>query len=278
MIHMIPAIYYHLVYLLFISLISVIVFAAYPWASSLRPIRSNKNSVILNYILVAILILFIGYRDPNSRIFGDTAAYSLFYSRHFGEIFEFNWDVNNPLFDNLYRYMSSNIQDVSWFYLLISFIYFVGILYCCRKIFPNDTIAALIVYLAAFSTFSYATNGIKAGAAASLFLIALAVNDKKPKSFIIIALFLLFSIGFHHSMKVVVVAFIICKIIKKPQFFTLLWIICFFLAVFRVTFFQELFAGLGEDLDDEKIYSYLSGELIQESKLGLSGFRIDFIL
>lgn len=74
-------------------------------------------------------------------------------------------------------------------------------------------IAAYLVFLAAFSTFSYATNGIKAGAAASIFILALSYSDKLS---ICIPL-LLVSLSFHHSMTLPLAAFALTFIFKNTK-------------------------------------------------------------
>ena len=175
--------------------------------------------------------------------------------------------------------MSANYDSVEYFYLLIAAIYFGGIWYACRKMFPNNSVAAILIYLIAFSTYSYSVNGIKAGAAASLFLIALAINDRDKSHLILFSLlFLALSIGFHHSMRIPVVAFIICKIIKKPWVYTAFWIFCFIIAALHITFFQEFFVGLGEDLGDEKVIGYLSIDDDPSAEISFEEFRLDFIL
>lgn len=211
-------------------------------------------------------------------MFVDTAAYTLFYERHFGEVFSFDWDAQNLLFDNIFYYMSNNIKEVVWFYLLISFIYFGSIWYICRRMFPQHCLASFLVYLAAFSTYSYATNGIKAGAAASFFLMALALNENKSKLKLLSFVFLVISMGFHHSMRIPVAAFIICKIIKKPWIYTAFWVFCFIIAALHITFFQEFFVGLGEELGDEKVIGYLSIDEDLSDEISFNGFRLDFIL
>lgn len=65
--------------------------------------------------------------------------------------------------------MGSVFPDATFFFGLIAAIYFIGMFVACRKLFPSNTLIVFLVCLAAFSTFSYGTNGIKAGAAASLF-------------------------------------------------------------------------------------------------------------
>lgn len=123
--------------------------------------------------------------------------------------------------------------------------------------------------MGAFSTFSYATNGIKAGAAAALFLCAIAYRDR-----IWIAALLLFaSLGFHHSMIVPIAAFIGALVCKKPKYYYAFWVFCFLIALGNITYFQELFAGLSKD---QSAVNYLTNTSTDWG--GKTGFRWDFVI
>ena len=274
----VPSIHYYDFYLVLVTILSVVAFIRYSWLDANNNSKTNNVIAGLDVLIVLFIALYIGLRDPFSRNFGDTYWYTYFHYQNYGRVFHFDWNAENLIFDNLLNFMSSNQYSVSSVYILISFIYFGGIWYACKRLFPKDSLAAFIVYLAAFSTFSYSVNGIKAGVAASAFLIALAVNEKDGMcNKMLICVLLLLSIGFHHSMKVPVVAFVACKLIKKPQFYTVFWLVCFFLAAFNITYFQDFFVGIGEDMDDEKIVGYLSGEALV-SEMGITGFRYDFVI
>lgn len=138
-----------------------------------------------------------------------------------------------------------------------------------KKIFPNDILFALLIYLGAFSTYSYAVNGIKAGAAASIFLLAFSFY-KKP---IISAIFCLISLGFHHSMILPTFAFAVAYIFKNPKYFFLGWLICLFISFFQIPGITDF---LAQFTDDQSIERYLSSE--GELWGGKTGFRWDFIL
>ena len=121
-----------------------------------------------------------------------------------------------------------------------------------------------MVCLGAFITFSSAVNGIKAGVAASLFCCAIAYKNKLWLA----ALFLAFSFGFHHSMHVCIAAFIVVYFYKNTKVYSCFWVVCLFMAVSHVTYFQNFFAGL----TDEKGASYLLGGDY------ITGMRYDFVL
>jgi hypothetical protein len=134
--------------------------------------------------------------------------------------------------------------------------------------FPKDSFFAYIIYLAAFSTFSYATNGVKAGAAASLFLCAIAYkNEQWWKSW----LFLTISIGFHHSMILPIGAYLACSVYKNTRAYLAFWVICILIAAAHISFFQNLFMSMS----DKSGTGYLS---TTETDGITNGFRPDFIL
>lgn len=156
------------------------------------------------------------------------------------------------------------------FYLFIAAIYFSGFYIVCKKFFPNHSFASFLVFLSAFSTFSYGTNGIKAGAAASLFLMALAYRDRKYLSIF----FVILSLGVHHSMQVLVAAYVLTSIKINPKYYFALWGICLLLSIAHVTFFQTLFASF----TDEHGARYLMNIDSDWNSGRRSGFRYDFVL
>lgn len=134
-----------------------------------------------------------------------------------------------------------------------------------KKLFPHNVTLAFLVCLSAFSTFSYGVNGIKAGAAASIFLLAMAYYNQLVVSIPL----MIISIGFHHSMMLPIGAFVVSFLFKKTKWYYLLWLGCIFISALNISFFQEIFKGLA----DEKGAGYLSGQGSY-----VTGFRIDFIL
>lgn len=265
---MISAWLYEYIYLLLITVLTLFQYyrySQYSWSRVLRPASQNNTSAL---ILVVGLAIFIGFR-PVSRLFGDTIAYERVYQYFFGESFVFDWDTTDVVFENLLTYFASLSIDVKYFFLLIAAIYFGGMFIACRKMFPRDAVYALLILLGAFSTFSYGVNGIRAGAAASIFLIAIAYRDKRWLSYLLMAL----SYGIHHSMQVLIVAYIIVSFIKNSKYYLWIWGFSFLMALFHISFFQHLFAGFTDDSGA----TYLVFDSNSEA-LHLTGFRLDFII
>jgi hypothetical protein len=164
-------------------------------------------------------------------------------------------------------YCGNNDYAIETFFIIIAAIYFGCIYVSSKKLFPQNTAIAFYSYLVAFSTFSYATNGIKAGAGAAVFLLALAYR----KNLIVFVLLSLLSIGFHHSMKVVIYAYIVVFLYKNTKIYFCIWIAAFFIAALHISYFQELFASY----TDKRGAGYL---LVNNGVNYVTGFRLDFIL
>ena len=253
---MISAEIYYTVYLIVVSILTYI--------CCTNPPSTNRDKVFA-FALCVIVTLYIGFRPMSGKVFVDMGNYNLLFS--IVQWHGFNYETDNLLFDNLFVYMASTGIDISYFFLLIALIYFGGMLIACNKWFPNHVLLAFLVCLAAFSTFSFATNGIKAGAAASIFLVALAYREK-----LYIAIpFALVSWGFHHSMQLPVAAYILSILFRQTSWYFKFWIVCLILSILHVTTFQTIFAGW----TDEQGAGYLN--VVDAEFVSKKGFRADFV-
>ena len=256
------AIYYQDIYLVIVLLLTIFQCSQYNQSILSNSNRARTSNVLFAVIVALFMTLFIGFR-PCHIVFFDMMVYDQQYAELLNKQFFFDWDTNNKFFDNWMPYMASIGVPSQTMFLIYSLIYFGGILLACRRLFPNDTLLALLFYLGAFSTFSYGVNGIRAGMAASLFLIALSYTNKLWLSVPLA----IFTFGMHHSMSLVIVPFIFILFIKNPRYYFIVWVVSFLIAALHITYFQHLFASF----TDEHGASYL---LSNEH----SGFRIDFII
>ncbi len=157
------------------------------------------------------------------------------------------------------------------FFIFIAVIYFIGTYIACRKFFHNNTLAAYLVFLIAFSTFSYAVNGIKAGAASAIFFyVLLLIKKDHPKISILLAVL---SWTFHHSMFVCLAAYFVICFYSRPKWYFLFWVVCLLLSLAHVSYFQNIFVNIS----DEKGASYLDSNNLAGWG-GEIGFRYDFVL
>lgn len=239
--------------------------------NSLRSTYKKQENVIL--IFVAFLILLIGLRPmgpDTSWMWADSANYKHSYNIREGYSFVFNPYTENLIWDNLFDWWASNSLGISPLFLFGDTIYFGCTYLACRKWFPRDTTMAYLVFLGAFSTFSYSFNGVKAGIAGAIFLLGLAYYEKRALSVALI----LISWGFHHSMQMPVAAYILTLFYKNPKWYFYGYAFCVVMSVFHVTFFANMFASLS---NDERGAEYLLATGAEEYA-HITGFRPDFLL
>lgn len=265
---MIPAAFYSTIYLAVLSFLTLFTMAKYAKLSDSRLRSTAAAPMPVGAIILTLAVtLFIGYR-PESYVFVDMMNYRDFYRAFSSGTFHFDPDATNLIFDNVFDWMSKSQLPIRWFYLGCAVVYFGALYLAMRKMFPRDTYYAILIYLVAFSTFTYGTNGIKAGAAASVFLMALAYRQKP----VLAAVFLFISWGIHHSMIVCIVAYILACLNTNSKLYFGVWLFCVVLAMLHITAIQEIFAGLS----DEQGANYLSTS--DSDWGGKSGFRLDFLI
>ena len=264
--------YYYDIYLFIITIITIVVANSYAKGDFNLPYSDSGIVIDVRAIILCIIIaLYIGFRPING--FADTMVYVSWYDGSKGLIYNYDPLASNKIWNNLFNWWASNELGISNFFVLTAFIYFGCTYFSCRKFFNQDQYIAFLVFLASFSTFSYATNGIKAGAAGAIFLLGLSYYKK----WIIGISLILISWGFHHSMILPVVAFAVAYLYRNSKFYYYFWIICLIISVLHITFFQYLFASMAEDQGDTSGVGYLMSSSA-DAWGGKTGFRIDFVI
>lgn len=264
---MLPAALYSTIYYIVVTILTIFAVSSYQSAKDVSDTGSNDKN-LLGYILPVLMSLFIGFRPISGR-FVDMFNYSqVYHYLIYGHPFNLDLESENFIFDNLFNWLGANYYSITVFFVIMSFCYFMFAYRACELLFKSQAFLAFVVFLGAFSTFSYATNGIKAGAAASFFLCALGYRNSIPKA----ALFLLLSLGFHHSMIMPVVAYIAAFFVRNTKYYFGFWVFSLLIALLHISFFQELFAGMA----DERGSLYLNNTFGNWG--GKTGFRFDFVL
>lgn len=268
---MIAARNYYTIYLIIVTIITLFVYSKYSKKNGNITYSLNKRKKDGTLLLALLMVLFIGLR-PASYIFVDMINYITYYHALYeGNVFVFDKNTENLLFDNYLAWVGSMNLGTTFFFVSIAAIYFICTYIACKRMFPKDTLAAYLVFLAAFSTFSYGTNGIKAGAAAAIFLMALSYR----KNLKICIPLILLSYGCHHSMIMPIVGLALTLVYKNSKVYFAAWCLCILIALLHITFFQELFAGILSDSGDSGA-NYLSD--VNDEWGGRTGFRIDFVI
>ena len=230
----------------------------------------NYSQLVPAVVLMLFVAFFIGFRPTGSNVFGDTVMYALNYESAWGWFDPSDID-GDWVFNYIMGYMAGQRMPLSWFFTVIDLLYF-GLMYlACLKMFPRDSLLAFVVYLGAFSTFSFGTNGIRNGMAASIFLCALAFWRSKV---LVVGLALL-SFATHHGMMLPACALLCVWLVPRPRLWMAVWVVCLIIAALHITWFQDLFA----QLTDESGEGYLATENMGEWGGTLEGkFRYDFVL
>ena len=261
------AVLYEPIYLVIVTICTLLMSMNYGQKSK-RALSSGRYSSYSGAVLLCIfLVCFIGLR-PLSPVFGDTMNYVYYYQNKVNVDKAF-FETENFIFDNIFNLFALWEWPIQVFFTLMAAIYFGAMLHACKKLFPKNVFIAYLVFLGAFSTFSYGVNGVKAGAAASVLLLALAYKDKK----IICWILLVATYGLHHSMNVVIAAYVGSFLYKKTKIYFLCWVACVVIAALHIQFFQFLFASFA----DEKGADYLLATENDDWHY-ITGFRPDFIL
>lgn len=257
--------FYQIIYLFVVTIFSLVYYNNI--FKQVGRVKFGERLIPSSLVLAIAMTVFIGLR-PDWFGFIDSRNFIRVYNLY--ELSEYQFDIHatNLIFDNVFFFFASKALGWQNFFLLISTIYFMCMWLACRKIFGNYVNVAYVVFLAAFSTFSYATNGIKAGAAASIFMLAVAYRDNW-KAYVPL---LLISLGFHHSMVLPIAAFVLSLLNRNTKLYIAVWLCCVFLALAHITFFQRIFASLA----DEGGAAYL--ESADSDWGGKTGFRWDFVL
>lgn len=262
---MIAAEYYSLVYMLIIMLFAIPVCFRYTGYSMDRLQHCQSEPLNKSLWFTILIIIYIGSR-PNSPVFADGPGYWYGILDHRWEHYTLE-EVSNQF---VTKYLMSTLSfyevDPRIGFFIFAIIYYGFALLAMRKLFPRDTLLAMIMFCGAFCTFGGAVNGIKNGMALSLFLCAIAYRD----NWRYYIPFLILSIGLHHSMQLSIAAFIACKFYTKTRNYSIAWIFGLIMAAAHISYFQTLFAGY----TDESGQSYL----ITNSDSWVTGFRPDFIL
>ena len=258
--------YYKYLYLLIVTICTLACYVKYNTNANSQHVDRGNSALVL----AVLMALLIGIR-PVHDVFADTVGYAAYYRYLSHEDFLFSINVENLVFDNVLAWMSSNGFSVSAFFTACSFTYFIGRWWAYKKMFPQNTLVAFLMFLGAFISYTSSVNGFKAGAAASLFCCAIACKDDFPKRLWRPALFLTLSFGIHHSMYVCIAGYIVCLFYKNTKVYLAFWLLALACAVLHVSYFQILFAGL----TDQKGASYL----ITNGDSGwITGMRYDFVI
>lgn len=261
--------------ILILSLLGVILYHQWQTENACSVIHRNKTNFPLLYIACAILCVVIGFRPLSSRYFGDTVNYAYSYFNVTTLILP---DFTPGEGDWLFYWISLTCyalgMDISWFFTLIMFGYVFCALIGIQRLFRNNTYAAMLCFLGAFSFFSYATNGIRNGLATSVVILAIALSATKKKNYILTLILFYAAFSLHKSTILPILSFVAASTVRNYKFFLIFWVSSIVLFLVASSPVENLFTQLGFD---DRLSSYIEGSeaYAQQYK---SGFRLDFLI
>lgn len=227
--------------------------------------RLNLDYVKISGILLLLFtLLYIGLR-PINGVFIDMTNYAYIFE-HYQEGYPITSERDVGF--HFFMYLSSNIMSVQKFFLMCAGFYVLPLYFVCKKWFPKYWFYAFLMLVGSFSFWSYGTNGIRNGIAASLFLLAISREKRIFQAF-----WLSIAINFHLSMSIPILGFIITQFYRKPKVFLIIWFLSIPLSLAVPGFWENLFSGL---VGDQRSV-YLTEEANSEVFSSV-GFRWDFLL
>jgi hypothetical protein len=226
-----------------------------------------KPSTLAHMFLMTGLIVYIGLRPISGRYFGDMRTYANIYKAYAsGYLGKFEQD---PGFD-WFMQNTSVFLSVDFFFLLVAFIYVFAHFWASKRFFSNHWYYAFLIFIASLSFWSYGTNGIRNGLAASFVLLAFSFEKNK---FIAIMLALV-AVSFHKAMLLPVVAYFLTFVNNNSKYYLLVWVICIPISLAAGGAFEIFFASLG--FDDQRL-GYLTDGNVNDDEFSSTGFRWDFL-
>lgn len=232
-------------------------------------IDDKKNISFINamgYIILPSIILYLGMR-PISGIFGDTVNYNYAFNKYkLGE------DIGNEAdyYWHVFMKFMSQIVSIHAFFTIIAFLYIYPLYRVSKEFFNEYWYYAFFMFIVSFSFYTYGVNGIRNGAALSLFLWGISYRKSKT----IMILFFVFATMFHKTALLPILAYLITGFYNNPKVYLKGWLACIPLSLLMGSVWIVLFAGLG--FGDDRLTGYLTSES-EEGTFTSTGFRWDFL-
>lgn len=236
----------------------------HPYAVVERPSILNQPLRMVGMLALVLLCLLIGLR-PISYAFGDMGTYYKHFLTHAAGA---SPEGNDILFGWL-SWTFAQFNAPALFFLFCALVYLVPLWAASRRIFANYWPVGFFFLIAHVSFYGFAVNGIRNGMAMSLF--TLAITMKGWRSALLMAL----AVGFHASLIMPVMVYLLVSERIKVKWALLFWIFCLLLsaAVPGVsTFLATSLPG------DERLVQYAAVGDQYAEQFSSTGFRWDFVL
>jgi len=234
----------------------------------------NFNAT-LGFFVATFIILYMGLR-PISGVFGDTINYATQFTRIKTGVEKINWDWKGEwLFDSMMYFATryASIREV----LFISSVVYVGALWLAmRRMFGTYYYIPFLVILSMFTFWVYGVNGVRNGAGASLFILAMTYVNNIPLMLAICFM----AIGFHTSVYLMIACAALAWFVKNSYYYLAGWVACVIISYFVGFTIQNFLATLPIGIGEDRFSGYLTyteAEMASEGVFVSMSFRWDFV-
>ncbi len=267
----IPAAMYPVIYIVFIAILTL-AYAIVLFPMDSRSLYEKPKGLYVAVIIALFLAFFLGLRPLSGRYFGDMQSYNTLYLNFAQGLLKPHTDTD-VLWGNL-MYAFAQVAEAKYFFLFVELVYIIPLLIACIRLSKENAAPIFVFVISAMSFFAYATNGIRNGAASSLFVLALTFLKGDYRNKIVYALLCIASYGFHNSMALPILASLGAFFIKNPKIMFYVWGAALAVTVLAGSMVSDMLSNLGFD---QRFGEYLSGSNY-ENTITKEGFRWDFLL
>lgn len=224
--------------------------------------RSKKITFGLGYTFAVLFVFYMGYR-PNNTVYGDMTVYGeMFKDFQNGKIPQLKKDL---LFQSFTK-LCSEFLDLKNYFFVIALLYTLPCYLFSKKYAGKFWFFMFFMFVGSFSFWPFGTNGLRNGLATSFFIWGLCYYDKKP----VMYSFFVAAFGFHNSMIIPILAFLVATLYKNPKIYLYVWLASIPISLVAGNSLQSIFAGF---YGDERAMDYLT-----KTSGGNNSFRWDFLL
>ncbi len=235
-------------------------------------VRNKRSIQVFNtsgYVIVGLLIIYMGLRPISGRYFGDTANYAAaYYKMQEGVAVK----IEKDYMFNFFMKWCSGIMDIHSFYVLVDVLFVVPCMVFSRKYFGQYWFFAMFLFISSFTFWASGTNGLRNGLSTSFFILGLAYYTRP----FVLALCFTGAYFMHASAVIPIAAFLVTSIYKNPKWYLYIWLASIPLSLAGGSAWTSFFASLG--FAEDRTEGYLTnGEQFQD-QFSQTGFRWDFLL
>lgn len=293
MLDLVPDHLYNLTFTCFLIILVIIKIIPTSNNGDILSYESNNIGYIKTILLGFVLIIFLGCRNPYGDIkyFADTSGYAgYYYSIQSGvspttlETIEHgNADFSSEWLFGVIRDLCIFLNfDVTIWFIIVATIYILPIIWVIRRLFPGYEYLAFLFWICSFGFYSGGVNGIRNADSISIFILGftLICTNKRNYFNIIIGLLLCLSSYFiHHSISILIIAFIVSILfVKKTYQAIIIWCFAIIMSLTSGNSLANLAMALGFE---ERAESYLQNGIdanMMEKSFSHYGFRWDFLI